>query len=114
VAIPNEVRIQAEEALSEFCTAHSSEPGADRLRYGYKFETSAAVLFAERPSFMNRDEWVPRPIARFRYSQARNEWSLYWSDENNKWQRVSGVKAANDIRVLLETVLKDPLGVFWS
>ena len=113
MAIPNEVRARVEQSLAEFCAAHSSEPGADRLRYAYKFEANAAVLFAERPGFMNPDEWVPTPVARFRYSEARDQWSLYWWD-GNKWHRVSGVKAASDIQVLLQAVVTDPLGVFWS
>jgi hypothetical protein len=39
---------------------------------------------------------------------------LYWSEGNDRWHRVSNVEAAKDIRVLLEVVVKDPLGVFWS
>lgn len=112
--IPPEVVAQAETALGEFCRQHSSAPGADRLRYRYEFEASAALLLEERPGFMKPEEWVSVPRARFRYSQARNEWSLYWSDANNRWHRVSNVKANQDIRVLLQIVVSDPLGVFWS
>jgi hypothetical protein len=114
VPIPSEVRAQAETALEEFCRKHSSAPGADRLRYIYQFEASAALLLEQRPGFMNPDDWVSVPRAKFRYSQARNEWSLYWSDANNRWHRVSDVKAAKDIQVLLQVVVADPLGVFWS
>lgn len=114
MAIPVEVRDQAEIALREFCDKHSSEPGADRLRYTYQFEATAALLIEQRPGFMNPDDWVSVPRAKFRYSQARNEWSLYWLDENKRWHRVSNVKAAKDIRVLLQVVVSDPLGVFWS
>jgi hypothetical protein len=53
-------------------------------------------------------------VAKFRYSEARDEWSLYWYDTNGKWQRVSNVKAAKDVSVLLKSVVDDPLGVFWS
>ena len=114
VPIPPEVRAQAETALEEFCAQHSSAPGADRLRYKCQFETSAALLLEQRPGFMNPDDWVSVPRAKFRYSQARNEWSLYWADTSSRWHRVSNVKAAKDIRVLLESVVADPLGVFWS
>jgi hypothetical protein len=114
VAIPTEVLAEAETALAEFCAAHSSLPGADRLRYTYQFEVNAAVLLVQRPGFMNQEEWISSPVARFRYSEARDEWSLYWSGSNGKWQRVSNVKAAKDIRVLLQAVVTDPSGVFWS
>jgi hypothetical protein len=114
VPIPSEVRAQAETVLDEFCRQHSSVPGADSLRYGYQFETSAVVLLEQRPGFMNPGEWVSVPRARFRYSEARNEWSLYWSDANRRWHRVSNVKAEKDIHALLKVVISDPLGVFWS
>ena len=114
MAIPNEVRVEAESALREFCAAHSSEPGADRLRYAYTFEPNAAILVAERPGFINRDEWLSTAVAKFRYSEARHQWSLYWREANGKWHRVSGVKATNDIRELLQAVVADSLGVFWS
>lgn len=114
MAITPEAREEAAAALAEFCAAHSSGPGQDLLRYVYEFETNAALLLVQRPGFMNREHWQSTPVAKFRYSEARSEWSLYWSDANSKWHRVSNVKAAKDIRVLLQEVLSDKLGVFWS
>ena len=114
MAIPASVRAQAEKALSEFCIAHSSEPGADRLRYSYTIETNAVLLVVERPGFMDSKQWLPTPVARFRYSEARDEWSLYWPDANKKWQRVSSAKATKNIQDLLQAVIEDPSGVFWS
>ena len=114
MTIPAHVRAQAETALEEFCTKHSSAPGADRLRYTYSFETNAALLIEQRPGFMNAEEWVSRPIAKFRYSEARDAWSLYWIDADRRWHRVSSAKADKDIRTALQFVVTDPLGVFWS
>jgi hypothetical protein len=114
VPIPDDVRTHAEAALDEFCRQHSSAPGADRLRYVYQFESSAALLVEQKPGFLSPEHWVSQPRAKFRYSQARNEWSLYWYDANNKWHRVSNVKPEKDISLLLKVVVSDPLGVFWS
>lgn len=114
MAIPSDVRAQAEAALAEFCASHSSAAGADPLRYVYEFETNAAVLLEQRPGFVNPEEWVSRPIAKLRYSESRNTWSLYWTDTSGKWHRVSDTKAATDIRTALQFVITDPLGVFWS
>lgn len=112
--IPDEVRAEVEPALTAFCDKHSSAAGADPLRYSYEFEANAVVLLEQRPAFMSPDQWTSKPIARFRYSQARSNWSLYWRDATDRWHRVSNVEAAKDINVLLEVVVKDPLGVFWS
>jgi DUF3024 family protein len=114
MAIPEDVRSDAETALAEFCAEHSSAGEAAQVRYAYQFESSAALLMQQRPGFMRPDEWVASPMAKFRYSQARNEWSLYWIDSNERWQRVTNVKAEKDIRKLLAVVVSDPLGVFWS
>ena len=114
MAIPEHVREEAATALAEFCNTHSSEPGADRLRYAYTFETNAALLVVERPGFMDSKQWLPTPLARFRYSEARDEWSLYWFDPTKKWQRVSSAKATKKIEALLQAVIADPSGVFWS
>jgi hypothetical protein len=112
--IPPEALAQAESALEAFCSEHSSLPGDDQLRYRYQFEASAAVLLEERPGFMRPEEWVSVPRAKFRYSQARDKWSLYWMDANQRWHRVTNIEADKDIRALLRIVITDPLGVFWS
>jgi hypothetical protein len=114
VAIPIDVRGEAEAALEQFCSKHSSPDGADRLRYSYAFEANAMVLLVQRPAFLNEQDWVSSPVAKFRYSGARSEWSLYWRDSTHRWQRVSNVKAAKQVTVLLQAVLTDSTGVFWS
>lgn len=114
MAIPSEARDVAEAALAKFCAEHSSEVGGVRQRYIHRFETNAVVLVEQRAAFVNASEWTSKPIAKFRYSEARNNWSLYWSEGSDRWHRVSNVEAAKDIHVLLEVVVKDPLGVFWS
>jgi hypothetical protein len=114
VAIPTEIRTDAEAALGEFCSRHSSAEVADRLRYTYEIVANAALLIEQKPSFMNPADWASKPVAKFRYSEARNVWSLYWGDSNDRWHRLSNVKPEKDIRKLLKTVIDDPLGVFWG
>lgn len=112
MSIPVDIRTIAEGALSAFCESHSTD--AAQQRYTYEFGANAAILIEQRPSFMNAAEWTSRPIAKFRYSEARDRWSLYWTDSSDKWHRVTNVEGAQDIRTLLDVVVKDPLGVFWG
>ena len=112
--IPADVRASAAESLEEFCRQHSSTAESDVQRYTYAFETNAVTLIEQRPAFMNANDLTAKAIARFRYSEARNNWSLYWRDAASKWHRVSNVSAEKDIKVLLQVVVSDPLGVFWS
>lgn len=114
MALPPDVRIAAETALGRFCEEHSSPAGTDQPRYAYEIETNSVLLIEQRPSFMKPEELTSKQIAKFRYSQARDTWTLYWADANERWHRVSSVPAAKDIQVLLQAVLTDSSGVFWS
>jgi ribosome modulation factor len=114
VPIPPDVRAHAEVLLDEFCRQHSSAEGTEQPRYVYTFETNAAVLVEERPAFVNATARTSKEIAKFRYSEARNTWAIYWRDANSKWHRVSTVDANKDLSSLLQVVVTDPLGVFWS
>jgi hypothetical protein len=114
VPIPPEARLTAETVLQQFCQEHSAAEGTDQPRYTYRFDTNAAILAEERPAFVNAGAWASRDIAKFRYSEARNTWTLYWRDTSDKWHRVSGTEADENLTRLLQVVVKDPLGVFWS
>jgi Protein of unknown function (DUF3024) len=114
VAIPPEVRADAEIAFADFCRQQSSAAVADQQRYEYELSDNAALLIGRRPAFLSHLEWTSVPVAKFRYSPARHVWSLYWPDTNERWHRLSSVKAAGDIRVLLKAVASDTSGVFWG
>jgi hypothetical protein len=113
VAIPPEVRADAEDALKEFCSQSSSADVAESSRLEYDIAENHVVLIERRPSFLNHLEWTSVPKAKFRYSPAKGVWSLYWPDTNQRWHRLSSAKTAKDIRVLLKAVATDTSGVFW-
>jgi len=112
--IPSAVQAEAEVLLTDFCTRHSSDVVSDQLRYSFQFEANAVLLQAERPGFMNPGSWSTVPVAKLRYSEARSTWSLYWSDTNGRWHRLSNVPMAADIRTLLKAIEADEAGVFWG
>jgi Protein of unknown function (DUF3024) len=115
MAIPAHVRDDAAAALTEFCREHSAESAATQQHYEFQILDNYALLIEKRPSFVNPSESTSRSVAKFRYSEARNIWSLYWSDAGGKkWNRVSNTKTASNIRDLLKVVVKDPDGVFWA
>ena len=59
-------------------------------------------------------EWTRFPIARLRYTKARQEWSLYWRDRNLEFHLYDRVKPARDVRRLLAEVERDPTAIFWG
>jgi hypothetical protein len=114
VAIPPEVRTDAETALTEFChQQNSSAEVADQSRCEFEILENHVLLIERRPSFLNHLEWTSVPKAKFRYSPAKDVWSLYWPDTDQRWHRLSSAKTAKDIRVLLKAVATDTSGVFW-
>ena len=114
MSIPPDVRAEAEVLLTAFCSRHSSAVVSDQLRYAFEFEANAVVLQALRPGFMVPDTWATVPVAKLRYSEARRTWSLYWSDANGRWHRLSSVPMAADLRILLQQIETDAAGVFWG
>jgi len=113
VAIPPDVRADAETALADFCRQQSSVAVADQQRYEYEFAENFALLIARSPAFLSHLDWTSKPVAKFRYSPAKHVWSLYWPDTNERWHRLSSVPTAADIRTLLKAVASDTSGVFW-
>jgi hypothetical protein len=114
VAIPPDVRADAEIALAAFCQQNSSEAVADQSRYEFEILENHALLVERRAGFLSHLEWTTVPVAKFRYSPAKLVWSLYWPDTNERWHRLSSAKAAKDIRTLLDAVKSDTSGVFWE
>ena len=114
MAIPPDVRAEVEVALREFCLEHSSAATGDQLRYDFEIDQSSAVLNRLKPSFLNQAEWTSTPVARFRYSEAKRLWSLYWPEKGGKWRRLSNVSSSKDLRTLLKAILTDEAGVFWA
>lgn len=113
MAIPPEVRSDAGVALQEFCDENSSKDVADQSRYEFEILENHAILIERHPAFLSHMEWTSLPKAKFRYSPAKEVWSLYWPDTNERWHRLSSAKTAKDIRVLLKAVATDTSGVFW-
>jgi hypothetical protein len=112
MSLPPEVAAAAEAALREFCEHHSSADIADRLRYAYQITGTTAFLIEQRPGFMKAAEWSSVPVAKFKFSAARNDWSLYWSESNGRWRRLSNAPANSDLRKLIKIVADDVNGVF--
>lgn len=110
--LPPEIASVADAALLEFCRHHSSPAIADQLRYTYEINDLTAVLFEQRPGFMNPSSWASFPIAKFKYALAKRQWSLYWSDSNDRWRRLTNVPPTEDIRTLIQAVADDPFSVF--
>ncbi|HLU52726.1 MAG TPA: DUF3024 domain-containing protein [Acidimicrobiia bacterium] len=59
-------------------------------------------------------EWTRFPIARLRYTEARDRWSLYWRDRNLKFREYDLAEPSADVQDLLDEIDRDPTRIFWS
>lgn len=87
----------------------------DEVRLGFTIAGSSVELFEERPPWdAPDDQWIRRPIARFRYVAAREIWELYSLGRDLKWQRYPQLPSAGAFEVLLAEVERDPIATFWG
>src|SRR5258706_7596437 len=85
MSIPSDQLERATQAITAYCD-DVPEHVRDRIRFGFRLEGNAIVLFESHPHFQNRSRWIDHPVAKFRYYASRREWHLYWMDRNLKWR----------------------------
>lgn len=59
-------------------------------------------------------EWTRSPIARLTYSKQSGEWTLYYADRNDRFQRYWECGPSAHVTDLLEEIDNDPTCIFWG
>ena len=59
-------------------------------------------------------EWTRAPIARLTYSKQAGEWTLYYADRNDRFQRYWECDPSVHVADLLEEIDNDPTCIFWG
>ena len=77
---------------------------------------SLSITLLERRVPWREDdtEWSRRPVARFRYTKRRGEWTLYCYRGNGKQERYQFAAATPHIEDLLDVVDRDDTAIFWG
>ncbi len=88
----------------------------DLIRYEIDVSPRAITVVECRPPWHDDlgPEWTRWPICRFRYTKARNEWSLYYRDRNLRFHHYSLAQPTPYIDELLIEVDADPTCIFWG
>jgi hypothetical protein len=58
-------------------------------------------------------EWTRQGVARMKFDNAKNEWTLYWSDSNSRWH-IFDLMAPSSIEEVLEEIERDRTNNFWG
>ena len=80
-------------------------------------ETPRGLTILEcRPpwSELMSSEWTRAPIARLTYSKQGGEWTLYYADRNDRFQRYWECEPSVHVADLLEEIDADPTCIFWG
>jgi hypothetical protein len=100
--------------LEAFCDDRVPPEVRDQVELRFRFEGNSVILFERRPAFQRPGDWTEIQIARFRYFVGRQEWALFWSDRNSKWQRYDLIPDSPSFEDLLTEVDSDPTCIFWG
>lgn len=113
MALPARQISEIEGLLGPYCE-HSS-PKHLRLRRSVRYRIDGhTVTLVERRSANGRGApWHELPVARFRWTATRGDWTLYWNDRDERWRRYEKRATARRLVTLLREVDRDPLGFFW-
>jgi hypothetical protein len=77
---------------------------------------TSVTIFECRPPWQPEygPNWTRQPVARLRYTKARREWSLYWTDRNSKFHLYDRAAATATVERLLAEIDADPTCIFWG
>lgn len=94
-------------------------PPRARGQVQYRLDVSdrAVTMLECRPAFdaePGHDDWTRLPVARFRYTRSRAEWTLYWMDGNLKFRRYDPAPPTPHVDALIDVVTRDVNGTFWG
>ena len=117
MALPELVRQRAAGDLDTFCEKRDAGVPHGQMRLEYEFRGDAVTLIERRVPWqpgMEGEPWTRMPIARFRYEEKIERWTLFWPDRNTRWHIDDGIGPAPDLAPLLLQVDRDPTGIYWG
>ena len=88
----------------------------DKIRMEIDLSATGVTIFECRPPWNSPEsgEWTRSPIARLRYTQSKRLWSLYWSDQHQKFHRYEFATPTQSLDRLLKEIDDDPTALFWG
>jgi hypothetical protein len=88
----------------------------DQLRVEVDVALRHLTIFECRPPWGAdaSEEWTRFAIARLRYTQRINAWSLYWRDSNERFHEYDRVPPSRHVSDLLDEIDRDPTAIFWG
>jgi hypothetical protein len=92
------------------------EGAVGQIRYEMDVDPLSVTIFECRPPWRKDfgPEWTRSPVARLRYTKARNEWTIYRPGTDLAFHVYDLAQPSGDLEVLLAEIEADPAAVFWG
>ena len=87
----------------------------DKIRMEVDVRGKAVTIVECRPPWHESlgPEWTRHGVARMKYDDVTNKWTLYWADRNGRWHGFDLIDPGSIDEILNEVEL-DQTGIFWG
>ena len=103
------------ERIRDYCDQRVPGALADQVRVEARPKGRAVTIVESRPPWRGErgPAWIEVRIAQLRFDPALDEWTLYWSDRDERWHRFEEAYPG-PLEEVLAVLESDPTGVFWG
>lgn len=111
--IPQHTRALVERLLDAYCARICPPLARNTVVIGYRLESDHVIIHELQRILGVTGTRQPVPVARFRYRQVDNDWTLDYFD-GTSWQRYRPKPRSHGFLELLREFDLDPAGIFWG
>ena len=101
--------------IRQFAAAQVPTEHQDQIRIEVDVRGPSVTIVECRPPWRADlgPEWTRQGVARMKYDNGANRWTLYWSDRNGRWHRFDLIQPGSIDEILREVAL-DRTCIFWG
>ncbi|HQU26521.1 MAG TPA: DUF3024 domain-containing protein [Acidimicrobiales bacterium] len=101
--------------ITAYCDARVPGELSDQVRVEARAKGRSVTVYEYRPPWRGErgPAWAEVRIAQLRFDPALDEWTLFWSDRDERWHRFEEAPAG-PLEEVLDALERDPTGVFWG
>jgi hypothetical protein len=102
--------------VQRWCAARVPDNVRDQLRIECELGQRHLTIVERRPPWHESlgSEWTTSTIARLRYKVTERSWTLYWSDQHQRFRLYDQFAPSRSIDDLLVEIDRDPTSIFWG
>ncbi|MET9317234.1 DUF3024 domain-containing protein [Kribbella sp. NPDC003505] len=88
----------------------------DQLRIECELAQRHLTIVERRPPWHENlgPDWTTSAIARLRYNATNKSWTLYWTDQHQRFHLYDQLAPSRSIDDLLTEIDRDPTNIFWG